>query len=676
MPEIVSRVDTPEGVSAAVQNGADAVLVSLSGIMGQGLTPEEWSGAAEFCRMRGVKIYADLDREFKDEEYPDAVEAARSAWLSGADAVCAGSIGLIYALRRALPETPIHAGLHLNLHDSDGLRLAAAMGCRRVYVAPELSRDELYAIMPNAPVEVCVFAHGFVCAAYSGQCRFGSPGLCGKPCLTEYECGVRDKLPLSLKDICLASHVTELGNMGAAALLLNGCDRRPEHIAIVTGLYTRAVATGRAPSEDELNLLTEVCPAAGFTDGYYTGNKQGMTGLPGKTPDDSSPLFPAIRRGYLRREFQRVPVTFKGSLSLSEPLHLIAEDDRGNIAEGFGAKAELAFHRELTHTMLQTELYKTGGTPFLTEGVRCSIQRGITIDAQEISALRDKLLAELLEKRRPLSPRTSGHYEPDPPVKNSRELPVLTVYVEKASQLSKRLADLRPPVLYIPLEEVPTAQDALEPFLSAEGVSVCAVMPRVIYTGDRPLVASRLIQARQLGITEVLCGSPSHAIFARQMGFEVRGGLGMGVLSSHTLSALRGLRFKSVTISPELSTAEASALNKYTDCEYVIYGRTPVMHTDTCVVKNALGVCGCEGSFYLTDKSGFTLPVARSWPCRSTVYSSKKLFMARRSGEYMNAGFWGVRLMFTTEGAEECADIAERYLGLNDYDPASYTGRG
>ena len=57
------------------------------------------------------------------------------------------------------------------------------------------------------------------------------------------------------------------------------------------------------------------------------------------------------------------------------------------------------------------------------------------------------------------------------------------------------------------------------------------------------------------------------------------------------------------------------------------------------------------------------------------MYDRRKIFLADRADIYENAGLWGVRLLFTTESARECADVAMRYRGKNSYLPTN-VGRG
>ncbi len=681
MTELVSPAGSAEGVSAAVQGGADAVYLSFSTGERRGkfdLTEDEFGRAADFCRARGAKIYAVIDGAPKDDGFAAAIDNARRASRMGADAVIVSDLGLIWALRRAIPSMPLYAGEGLGIHNLEGVKLCAAMGVRRVALAREIPRADLLRIAGASPIELEVSVHGPQCAAFEGQCFLPEAKRetlpCSRECLHGYLESPRGRQPLAMKDACLAGDLEFLKSANISAFRIDGRDRRPEYIFAVTSVYSKLVGTGRDPDSEDMALLTGAFPAAGLTDGYIKGgNFADMMGSPGEEPEGDTPFYTAMRRNYLNREFQRVGVTFHARLRLEEPMVLTAADDRGNLASGEGGSPELAFHQETTPTVMQTELFKTGGTPFYCAGVTCDIQKGLYLNPQEIAPLRDSLLSELLSRRFAFEPRAESPVPELPPVPNNPQPPVLTIFVQKAAQLSQRMLSLAPPIVYVPLEEAASGDKRLEPFLTSEHITVCAALPPVIFDSELGRVTELLLKARQQGVTEVLAGSLGSIIFARSLGFDVRGDMSLNVKNSNTLAVLLGLRLKSAAVSPALSSSAVRALRKYMDTELLVYGREPLMYTAGCLVRAETGVCSCDSFSGIVDAAGFDHPVTRGFGCRNTLWSAQKRHLAPRSREYLTSGLWGVRLNFTTENASECARVAERYLALGDYEPSSAT---
>ena len=305
----------------------------------------------------GAKVYLTLNTLLTDRELPKAAEVAAQASAIGADAVLIQDLGVLRMLRQVVPDLPVHASTQMTLHNLDGVKMAADLGLTRAVLSRELSRDQIESICQRAPIEIEVFAHGALCMCYSGQCflssviggRSGNRGLCAQPCRLKY--GWMDKAdayPLSLKDLSLAGHLRELRRMGVACVKLEGRMKRPEYVAVVTGIYARAIKEDREPTEEELEQLRAAFSRQGFTQGYYL-DQQGpdMFGVREETREPKE-LFAAARNTYQSGEAQRVPVTFYAMLRPGEPARVGVEDPDDRVATVEGPVPEAARTRPLT----------------------------------------------------------------------------------------------------------------------------------------------------------------------------------------------------------------------------------------------------------------------------------------------------------------------------------------
>ncbi|MDR2665491.1 MAG: U32 family peptidase [Oscillospiraceae bacterium] len=688
MLEILSPAGSFEGVIASVQGGADAVYAGFGSynarIGAKNLTRDEFGRAAEYCRVRGAKIYAALNTLVSDRELPEAVDCAKAAWTLGADAVIVQDIGLMRAIRQAVPSMPVHASTQMSIHDLDGAKTAAAMGASRVVLARELSRGEIRHICKRSPVETEVFVHGSLCMCYSGQCymsavigrRSGNRGLCAQPCRLNYGTeGRAGEYLLSLKDNCLVAYLRELESCGVTCVKIEGRMKRPEYAAIVTGIYTRAVKLRRDPSAGEMRALVSAFSRQGFTDGYYTGELGpamfGVREEDGGRGDES--VLSAAKKGYMNGEIQRVPVRFVGGVRAGEPAKIAAADEAGNTAVALGEIPESAFHRELTAAMLQTQLHKTGGTPFRCVGVKCTVEPGLSMPVASINEMRRGLLSELMEKRKYLEPREPGEFTAGFRLLNREDSPAVAVQVTRIAQLSEAMAALKPQMLYVPAEELGDCGEALEPFWKNGETVIAAVLPRVVHDGEKRALAGMLAIARGLGITDVLTGNLGQIVAAGSAGFTVRGDFGLNIFNSQSLRVVKDLGLRSATLSFELRLEQIRDISKGIDTEIITYGRLPLMFTENCVIKNSMGVCACDNFSGIKDRLGVSFPVIRSFGCRNTILNSKKLFMADKRQDTSSIGLWAERLLFTTENANECLAVLRRYLGLGDYAPGGFT---
>jgi len=685
--ELLSPAGSPEGVVAAAQNGADAIYLGFDDFNARknakNFTREEFEKAVEYCRIRGIKTYLTLNTLASDNELVSVAQMAKDACRFGVDAIIVQDLGVMRALRQAVPEIPLHASTQMNIHNLEGVKMAAAMGFKRVVLARELSRRKLSYICRNSPIEIEVFAHGSLCMCYSGQCymsavigrRSGNRGVCAQPCRLGYDAnGHEVEYPLSLKDNCLIRHLADLESIGVTALKIEGRMKRPEYAAIVTGIYSKVAHKGKPPTQEDMRMLQKVFSRQGFTDGYYYD--QLGPDMFGKREEDAradSAILATTRKNYLNGEFQRVPVRFVGTISSGKRVKIAAMDDRKNTSVVYGPIPEPAFHKELTSAMLQTQLHKTGGTPFLCVGVKGNVEPGLSLPLAAFNEMRRSLLADILEQRKPAPTRGEDEFVPSERVAGNTAPPILAVSVMRSDQLSTGMEELCPKIVYIPIMEFDFDSPILNSFLNNKNINVVAALPRVIHDNERKAVSEALLKAASYGVTDALVGNIGHILFARAHGMAARGDFGLNVYNSETLRVLCDLGLKSATLSFELRFAEIRDISKIIDTEIITYGRLPLMVMENCVIKNSAGVCTCGSFFSLTDKLGAVFPIVPDFGCRNILLNSKKLYTADKHHAKSAIGLWAERLSFTTENALECVSVMKRYMGLIEYEPTGYT---
>ena len=678
MLELLAPAGSMEAVAAAVQNGTDAVYLGYGDFNARrnakNFSEEEFAAAVSYCHLRGAKVYLTLNTLLTDRELPKAAEVAAQASAIGADAVLIQDLGVLRMLRQVAPDLPVHASTQMTLHNLDGVKMAADLGLTRAVLSRELSRDQIEYICQRAPIEIEVFAHGALCMCYSGQCflssviggRSGNRGLCAQPCRLKY--GWMDKAdayPLSLKDLSLAGHLRELRRMGVACVKLEGRMKRPEYVAVVTGIYARAIKEDREPTEEELEQLRAAFSRQGFTQGYYL-DQQGpdMFGVREETREPKE-LFAAARNTYQSGEAQRVPVTFYAMLRPGEPARVGVEDPDGRVATVEGPVPEAARTRPLTAEGVTTQLSRTGGTPYRCGQVRALVEENLSLPLAALNALRREALEKLSVQRQEPPRRRAGEYHAGARYENRREEPVLTISVRRAEQLTDELLRLRPALVYVPLDELAAH---LEKAVGTEHTSIGVSLPRVAWDREYPGLREKLEQVRALGVKDALLGNLGMFPIARELGFTLRGDFGLEIYNAQALK-----EYKRLGLSFELKLAQIRDLSKCLDTELITYGRLPLMLMENCIIRNRTGSCGCQNTNILTDRKGARFPVVSAPGCRNELLNSQKLFLADRAADYRRIGLWAQRLLFTTENPRECVQVAQRYLEQGSWTPNEYT---
>jgi len=691
--ELVAYVGSAEAVRGAVVNGADAVRLGIRGFSpfasSFAADGDDVAAAAEYCRIRGVKVYLSVSLPPGDGGFNEALGLVLQACRRGADAVCSGDLGLLRALRQLLPETPLHADVSLGIHDSSGASFLASMGVSRLLLPHQLSKGLLERLSQRGPenaVELETACCGPQCAAYKSSCRMGAfsakpgaDGLCPGPCREGFGLSGASKTDadcLSLKDLSLSRHVPELAGLGLAALSVTGAERRPEYTAMAVGIFRRAIDGNRPASERDLELLGGAFFPSGASDAFYEERPdENLLEDKKRLRRKNKTVLASVRADYMGSDAQRVPVRMRAELRRGSNLRITAADDRGNAASASGPPPEAAGpgRRELTPAILKTQLYNTMGTPYRCEEARAEVDGGLYLPSADVSRARREALSRLSEMRRSFAEKAVGRLPEIIKYEGNKERPDLTFSVLKASQLSPQLAGTKPRVLYMPLSELRASPSSITPFWENGVTTVCAVLPPIVSDANAIDIYRELYALKELHIEEVMINSLSQLAPARVLGFRIRGGLNLNVANSHALKVLKEQGLVSAMLSPELRLRQIGEISKCIDTELPAYGRLPLMVTEHCVMKRASGVCSCEGAQYLCDRRGKQYPLFRAEGCRNVIYSPDKLFLAGRLRDFEALGLWCLNLAFTTENARECASIAGRYLQLNKFEPNAGT---
>ena len=685
MLELLSPAGSQEALVAAVQNGADAVYLGFGDFNARrnakNFSEEEAAAAVSYCHLRGVKVFLTMNTLLTDRELPAAAEHAAKASAMGVDAVLVQDLGVLRMLRQTVPDLPVHASTQMTVHSLDAVKMAADLGISRAVLSRELGWREIEHICLHSPIEIEVFAHGALCMCYSGQCFFssviggrsGNRGLCAQPCRMKYGWNGRaDEYPLSLKDMSLAGHLEQLRKMGVACVKLEGRMKRPEYVAIVTGVYSRAIREGREPSAQELEMLRQAFSRDGFTDGYFKGKKgPDMFGI---RQDEAEPkeLFAQARSTYESGENRKEPVRMYAMIRAGEQAQVGVEDKEGRVATVSGPVPEAAMNVPLTAEKVEGQLSRTGGTPFACEKVTAFVEEGLSLPLSALNAMRRDALDRLCGQRVILPRRRHVPFKAGVRYENPKHPPVLTVCVRSADQISTDLLRLQPALLYVPAEEGAAHPEKVQ-LAQSMGVPVCVVLPRVFWDTERDSVVKDVKKMQELGVTEALVATPGAIELARQMGFALRSDYGLGVFNSQTLKELKRLGFVSATASFELRLAQIRDLSKAIPTELIAYGRLPLMITENCIVHNHSGQHTCGNVNQLTDRKGERFPVVKAYGCRNEILNSKKLFLADKQADWAKLGLWAARLQFTTENATECVRVLERYLGRGSFEPNEIT---
>ena len=241
MPELLCPAGNLESLEAALHFGADAVYggmkqFGLRAFAGN-FDEEALTQAVEKMHGAGKKFYLTMNIFPFDDQLDDFIAAAKAARDIGVDAAIVSDLGAIAALRREVPELPLHVSTQASTVNAEAVRVYRDMGCERVILARETSIARAKEIIRRVPeMEIETFVHGASCMAYSGRCLLSAAMEYMPVCEDENGTYI-----FSAHDLNLMPLLPELTDAGIRSLKIEGRMKTAYYVATVTAAYRRAL---------------------------------------------------------------------------------------------------------------------------------------------------------------------------------------------------------------------------------------------------------------------------------------------------------------------------------------------------------------------------------------------------------------------------------------------------
>ncbi len=610
--ELLSPAGERESLTAAVQNGADAVYLG-----GRTFSARRYAGnfddaalreALDYCHIRGVKAYVAVNTLLLDRELQDALAYAAYLYEIGADALIVQDLGLVRAIRHALPELPLHASTQMAIHDENGLNMAYGLGLTRAVLARELSLERIRELGATSPMELECFAHGALCTSVSGMCLFsslagrrsGNRGACAQPCRKPYAVDDgKQEYPLSLSDLSMLFHVEELKQAGVACIKLEGRMKRAEYVAAVTRAYRMAIdGVEKAALEEELDSLQRIF-SRGVSTGYFYGRDVSANAR-GTLSGSDAPL--AKEQETYRMERRKRPVEARLTLAVGEPATLtlaLGETEvrvTGEIVQA--AKTEPDASRYIAR------IGKLGDTPFALHSGTMDMPMPAYLPVSALNALR-RGGVEALEA-------------------------ALTIRRERREVSLPAIPQRQQPAQPLILAVVPDAARVEAAFTA--GASYVALEPRDILRAEEELIKLQPFRARGQKLLLQLPAADISGMEQKRWAATFAGGLVDGgvaqnagqvafikgeriagylcnATNAQAAAKLLELGFTRVLLSLELSKPQLRDLILETGAGVYGYGRAQLMQLWHCPHRRENGCAGCDRQHTLTDAEGRVFPL-------------------------------------------------------------------
>lgn len=719
LPELLLPAGTPEAFCAALDGGADAIYFGVSGFNARAnarnFSLDEARAVIYLAHTVGVKTYVTLNTVLYDREYSLMLKVAEEIYKCGADAVIVADHGAARLLHEYIPELCLHASTQCAAHSLAAANELARLGYTRFVPARELSLENIKYLAKSSPIETEIFIHGALCVSHSGQCLFsslvggrsGNRGECAQPCRMNYSlvCDgsrrtVSEGSLLSLKDLALCRHITDIIDSGVDSLKVEGRMKSPYYVKEVGLIYRRLLDERRNASDAEEARLAEIFSRGGFTDAYFVSGARSvnqlfsakeMSGVRGdaeKLP--AAPKGPAQRSGkdprsqkaaqqetlsaqatsdLVFRTERKKPIMAQLELSVGKPSRLTLSTDTVSVTSE-GDTVSGAQSAPLDAVSVERALSKFGSTPFSVADMHIELDGEVFMPMSALNGLR-RDAARLLEDKlnQPYLCRLdfcAKEYDPSrkkamPDNRQSIRSAVFGMF-ESITDKAVGYFDVR----FLPLSEFDREGDCRGFASRANGI----ILPPVIMDLEYPDAERVAKKAKEAGAEYALVTNFGNIRLAWELGFKLLADLRLNIASRESLSALEdlgGYRFNAVILSPEATLPQMRDIaREHGNVSAVVYGRVPLMLLERCILrgnaKPSEHCAICKGKSYtLIDRTGARFPIVREWQHRNVIYNSQPIYMADRQGVLEGAGLRSQHFIFSVETAEEVDCVIDAY---------------
>ncbi len=680
--EVLAPAGGREALSAAVRCGADAVYLGAGSFNARrnaaNFSGEGLQEAVAYCHLRGVRVYLTLNTLVSDDETGDLLQLMEDAAEAGVDAFIVQDLAVARLARAVVPDIRLHGSTQLSVMAPEGFEKLQELGFVRAVVPRELTLSEMERIHRHTDMELEAFVHGALCMSVSGQCylsamlggRSGNRGLCAQPCRLPFQAAGGTGHDLSLRDLDLIEHMGEMAAAGITSFKIEGRMKRPEYVAAAVTACRNELAGIQDP---ELTAnLRAVFSRSGFTDGYLTG-RRGRDMFGTRSKDDvtaAGPILQDLQKLYAD-DTGPTPVDFTFRAVAGEPLKLTATVAGANAGAGASAVAganagagaqatavsaeppQPATGRPASDASVRKHLAKTGGTAFTLHNLQIDLDDGLFLPASGLNALRREALANLSAEivgraHRSFHPAEAEALVGLPPHRAASP----RTYIRLSSMDQYTESCCSGGALIVPLASGEEAWERLK----RDGVVFGVEIPRPQYRYSERTVG-RLRAAKQCGTSFAFAGALDGVALAGLAGLPVLGSFTLNAYSSVTMEEYRKLGVQAIVTSLELKTSAIERLRGDIPRGIVTYGRTPLMLTRNCPIRNGTDCRHCHGTRSLTDRKGMEFPVVCGNGA-SEVLNSRPIYMADKLQEVKNIDFSLV--YFTIESPTEIEGILKQ----------------
>ena len=387
-------------------------------------------------------------------------------------------------------------------------------------------------------------------------------------------------------------------------------------------------------------------------------------------------------------ENKKIPIWGELKVELGMPLKLYIWDADGNtVYKDSEEIIEKARNIGLKEEKIIGNLSKLGNTPFYLENIYIDLQEDVAISVASINKIRRDAIEDLIKIRKN---------------KNKRDAKTINLYssTREKDLLATGLADNQIPKLMVKVDTIQQLETVLHEdvdrvyyggihdlhrvtkMCKENNIEIFFKSPTILKDQESQIL-QRILEKNM--VDGILAGELGFLNFAKNnLKTSVIADASFNIMNSSTVDFLKDMNVNGITLSTELDlkNIENLQINKDLEVEVIIYGKLPIMTTETCPLignnycNNQCHKCEDKANHYtrgLKDSKNMVFPFTKDDWGRTIIINSNPLYMVDKIHDLFKLSINNYRLEFTDEEPEEIIKIIrshrnsiEKYFSMNN----------
>ena len=295
MPELLAPAGDMERLKYALLYGADAVYIGgpLLGLRANAInfSFDEIKEACEFAHSLNKKVYVTVNIVLHNKELKAVLDYLKKLEECNVDAIIVSDLTIV---KLALDNTkiPVHISTQASSMNVETAKFYKELGCERIVLARECSKEEIKAIKDNVDIELECFIHGAMCAGISGRCalsnlftgRDANRGGCAQICRWDFDLLSENKEAIKgdkeftfcAKDLSMLKYIPDMIDQGITSFKIEGRMRSIYYIATIVNTYRKVIDSYLSDKENykynpEYEKILRNCANRDSVPQFYNG---------------------------------------------------------------------------------------------------------------------------------------------------------------------------------------------------------------------------------------------------------------------------------------------------------------------------------------------------------------------------------------------------------------------